>query len=512
MSSVKQRYYLGIDVGSSGVKVIVVSEAGEPRGTADSAYDIHYPRPGFVEQNSEDWYRAACSATRRVLKTANIVDGRQVAGIGLSGTSHVPSMLDANYKPVRRAILWNDLRSGDQVMRLTNHAGEPIRAKTQNSINCTWSLPQLAWVREHEPEVFARVRHVLFSKDYLTYRLTGELAADPGSAVSSLLVDARTLQWDADLLELAGLDPTYVAPIRSCTEIVGALARDAAVEMGLRAGLPVVAGMLDSAAELVGVGAAKPAVAVIRLGTAGGVMTVTDRAEWRHGCLLYPHPIEPAWFYQAGTNSAAASLRWVSRLLQLDRGDGGYAALDALVQRSSPGADGLLFHPYLLGERAPYWNGNLKGGFNGITINHGPAEFVRAVQEGVAYSLRDCARLLDWKGVSRVRLCGGGTKSPAWCRIIADVLGLPVERMLLPDASAFGAALAAISGCTNTDLAAVVAIAVHTAGSVEPDTTLRHVYDAGFGRYVDIAVRYIRTLDEELRTESGLSRLLKNLP
>ena len=290
MSSVKQRCYLGIDVGSSGVKVMVVNETGEPRGTADSAYEIHYPRPGFVEQNAEDWYRATCIATRRVLESSNIVGGRQIAGIGLSGTSHVPSMLDANSKPVRRAILWNDLRSGDQVMRLTDHAGEPIRSTTRNSINCTWSLPQLAWVREHEPEVFAATRYVLFSKDYLAYRLTGERAADPGSAVSSLMVDARTLQWDADLLELAGLDLTHVAPIRSCTETVGALTHDSAVDMGLRAGLPVVAGTLDSAAELIGVGAVKPAVAVIRLGTAGGVMTVTDRAEWRQGCLLISPP------------------------------------------------------------------------------------------------------------------------------------------------------------------------------------------------------------------------------
>ena len=490
----KKRFYLGIDVGSSGVKVMIVDEDGEPCGIADSEYETRYPRPGFVEQDAEDWYPAACTAARRAISDSNIVDGKGIVGIGLSGTSHVPSMLDANRRPVRRAILWNDLRSGDQVTGLAGRAGELIQSKTLNTINCTWSLPQIAWVRENEPEVFARVRHVLFSKDYLAYRLTGELAADSGSAVSSLMADARTLRWDADLLELAGLDPVHVAPIRSCTETVGALTHDSAADMGLRAGLPVVAGMLDSAAELIGVGAVKPELAVIRLGTAGGVMTVTHRAEHRQGCLLYPHPIQSAWFYQAGTNSAAASLRWVSRLLQLDRGDAEYAALDALVQRSSPGADGLLFHPYLLGERAPYWNSSLKGGFNGITISHGPAEFVRAVQEGVAYSLRDCSRLLNWDGVSHVRLCGGGTKSPAWCRIIANILGLPVERMILPDASAFGAALAAISGCTNTNLGTIVETSVKTAESVEPDNTLRDIYDSGFHRYLEIADQYIRTL------------------
>ena len=497
MNSVNERFYLGIDVGTSGVKVMVVRENGEPCGIADSGYDIYYPQPGFAEQNSEDWYRAACIATRKVLKASNIVGSEQIVGIGLSGTSHVPSMLDADCRPVRRAILWNDLRSSDQVMRLAACAGDQIRTKTRNSINCTWSLPQLAWVRECEPEVFARTRHVLFSKDYLAYRLTGELAADRSSAVSSLMVDAQTLQWDAELLELAGLDLTSVSPIRSCAEIAGVLTQDSASDMGLRPGLPVTAGMLDSAAELIGVGAAQPAVAVIRLGTAGGVMTVTHQAEWKQGCLLYPHPIEPAWFYQAGTNSAAASLGWVSRLFQLDRSDAGYTALDTLVEQSSPGAEGLIFHPYLLGERAPYWNSSLRAGFNGITIKHGPSEFVRAVQEGVAYSLRDCARLLDWEGVSRIRLCGGGTKSPTWCRIIADVLGLPVECMLLPDASAFGAALAAISGCTNTDFCTIVETSVHTSNSIEPNSALQHVYEAGFHRYLEIADQYIQTLGKD---------------
>ena len=490
VDSANQRFYLGIDVGSSGVKVMLVSEDAKPCGTADSAYETHYPQPGFAEQNPEDWYRAACIAARRVL--SNIV-GRQVCGIGLSGTSHVPSMLDANGQPLRRAILWNDLRSGSQVARLTRQAGERIQSKTKNSINCTWSLPQLAWVREHEPEIFARTRCVLFSKDYLAYRLTGAFAADQSSAFSSLMVDAQTLQWDAELLELAGLEAAHVAPIHSCTEIVGVLSRDSARDMGLRAGLPVVAGMLDSAAELIGVGAIHPALAVIRLGTAGGVMTLADSAKWRQGCLLYPHPVEPAWFYQAGTNSATASLQWVSRLL--NRGDAG--ALDALVPQSPPGADGLLFHPYLLGERAPYWNSNLTGGFNGIAIHHGPADFARAVQEGVAYSLRDCARLLDWEGVSRVRLCGGGAKSPAWCRIIADVFGLPVECMLLPDASAFGAALAAISGCTNTGLNAIVEASVHPSSRIEPDSALRHIYDAGFERYLEIADQYIQALGKD---------------
>lgn len=492
----KTAFFLGIDVGSSGVKVMVVRGDGEPSGVAESGYKTFYPRPGYAEQNAEDWYRAACVATRRVLEIAQI-GSEQIAGIGLSGTSHVPSMLDETFKPVRRAILWNDLRSDDQVTRLEDMAGELVRSRTRNSINCTWSLPQLAWVRECEPDVFAKTRHVLFSKDYLAYRLTGELVADRSSAVSSLMVDSQTLQWDVELLELAGLDTRCVPPIRTSTDAIGSLTIDAATDLGLRSGIPVVAGMLDSAAELIGVGATEKSVAVIRLGTAGGVMTVTDRVEWRKGCLLYPHPIEPLWFYQAGTNAATTSLQWVSRFFRLDQGDAGYEELDALVGQSPPGADGLLFHPYLLGERAPYWNSRLRGGFSGLTISHDRPAFVRAVQEGVAYSLRDCASLLEWKGVSRVRVCGGGAKSLSWCRIISDVLGLPVERTLLPDASAFGAALAAISGCANADLKEIADKSIGIAGFVEPDLSVRNVYDAGFQKYLEIAEQYLRTFGQD---------------
>ena len=489
-------HYLGIDVGSSGVKVMLVRSDGQPLGVASAGYETSYPQPGHVEQNPDDWYRAACLAVREVLEKTGI-GPEQVGGVGLSGTSHVPSMLDEHLKLVRPGILWNDIRSEAQVTRLAAEAGELIKAHTGNSVNCTWSLAQMAWVRENEPEAFSRVRHVLFSKDYLAYRLTGVLAADHSSAVSSLLVDADSLDWDGDLLRLAGLASGSVPPIHPSTTIIGALTSAAASDIGLPQGVPVVIGMLDSAAELIGVGATVPSVAVIRLGTAGGVMTLTGSPEWRNGCMLYPHPVRPLWYYQAGTNAATSSLQWILNLLGISP-DAGYSELDSLVAQVPAGADGLLFHPYLLGERAPYWSSRIRGGFSGLTINHGRAAFLRSVQEGVAYSLRDCTSLLDWDAVSDIRICGGGAKSASWCRIIADVLGLPVDQMQQQDASALGAALVAVAGCEQADLSRVAQAGAGAGTSVriEPDPKNRDVYDSGYRKYRALADQYLKTFGE----------------
>jgi xylulokinase len=489
---VSDSLYLGIDVGSGSVKAMLSAPDGAPVGVASSPCATSYPHPGYVEQDPDDWYAAACVAVRKVVEACR-ANAAQVRGIGLSGTSHVPSMLDDRFRLVRPAIMFNDVRSGAQVARLEREAGDLIRAKTGNSVNCTWSLAQLAWVRENEPDVFSSIRYVLFSKDYLAYRLTGERAADYSSAVSSLLVDAGRLDWDDDLLSLAGLPRAAVPAIHPSTAVVGGLTASAASDMALPVGVPVVVGMLDSAAEMTGVGATDPSVAVIRLGTAGGVMTIRTGPAWREGCMLYPHPVRPLWYYQAGTNAATSSLQWVMRLLGMDATDGAYAEVDRLAGPVPPGADGLLFHPYLLGERAPYWSSRIRGGFSGLAIEHDRPQLLRAVLEGVAYSLRDCTALLDWGAVSDVRLCGGGARSRLWSGIIADVLGLPVNQMREEDASALGAALVARAGCEEKDLGQLSRAAAAASDRIEPDRTRHETYNAGFEQYRQIADQYLET-------------------
>ncbi len=484
--------YLGIDVGSGSVKVMLIDLHGIPAGSASAAYSTFYPKPGYVEQNPADWYIATCDAVQALIEETQI-DARRIRGIGLSGTSHVASMLDEKFNLVRPAILFNDVRSEAQVRHLEIEAGDLIAQRTGNSVNCTWSLPQLAWVREHEPEAFARVRHVLFSKDYLLYSLTSERASDHSSAVSSLMVDTVTLDWDHDLLNYAGLTRDVLPDIHPSTAVVGGLSFEAALDTGLQQGVPVIAGMLDSAAELIGVGATNPSIAVIRLGTAGGVMTLIPRPNWRKGCMLYPHPVRPQWYYQAGTNAATASFQWALRLFGVDSDKLDYDALDDIVARVPAGSDGLLFHPYLLGERAPYWSSRIRGGFSGAMMDHDRSSFLRAVQEGVAYSLRDCTGLLDWDGVSDVRVCGGGAKSRTWCDIIADVLELPVYQMQLLDASAFGAALAAVAGCTQRNLGELASSAAIESARIDPRSANRDIYESGYRRYTEIAVQYLQT-------------------
>lgn len=494
-------HYIGIDVGSGSVKAMLVDSEGVPIQTFSAEYETRYPRPGFVEQDPKDWYVAAGIAVRSVVRASGIA-ADSVTGVGLSGTSHVPSLLDRNLSLVRPAILWNDQRSEDQVRRLADQSGELITRRTRNTINCTWSLPQIAWVKENEPDAFDRVRHVLFSKDYLVYMLTGELVADYSSAYSSLFVSADTLDWDPDLASLVDLDTKAFPTIHKPTDVVGTLTAQAAGDLGLSENTRVVVGVLDSAAEFVGVGALDPSVGVIRLGTAGGVMTIVPGPEWREGCLLYPHPTKPYWYHQAGTNSATTSLAWAREVFGLDDQNWSYEELDGLAEEAQPGCDGLVFHPYLLGERAPYWSRAIRGGFSGATINHGRAAFYRAILEGVAYSLRDCTTLVDWSRTREVRICGGGVRSLLWCRIIADVVGLPVNRVRETDASALGAALLAIAGCEGKELVGITTgrSSIAHQQRIEPNVNNHRVYEDNYSYYREIAGQYLRIYSESGHT------------
>ncbi len=489
-------FYAGIDVGSGSVKATLQRSDGAVMAMGAADYETCYPQPGFVEQDVDDWYSAACAAVREALKRSEIAPA-DVAGIGLSGTSHVPCLLDENRRPVRCGILWNDQRSGEQVRRLSESHGNLIERSAMNTVNCTWSLPQMLWVRENEPELFKRVRFVLFSKDYLTYRLTGRLVADRSTACSSLLVAAATVSWDPELLQLVGLPESAYPEIRASAEVVGALTSQAAQDLGLAPGVKVVAGMLDSAAELVGVGAVDPTVGVIRLGTAGGVMIICDEPQLRKGCLLYPHPAGEYWYHQAGTNSATTSLQWIRGVLGLEGAEWSYERLEHMANEAASGAAGLLFHPYLLGERAPYWSDTIRGGFHGITLSHGRPEFLRAVLEGVAYSLRDCTGLLDLERVTQLRICGGGAKSRIWCQIIADVLGLPVDRMDVADASALGAAMIALAGCERRDPAQTAVSALKSADRIEPDAARHRLYSEQYQRYREVAAQYLRSFEPD---------------
>jgi len=479
-------YYLGIDIGTGSVRVMLIDENGKALGIASSEYPMHYPAPGHVEQDPEDWYRGAAEAVRRVIAESGI-DSVAVAGIGICGTAHAPILLDAHKRILRPAILWSDQRSNREVQELKNEAEKEIRSLTRNDINCTWTLPQLLWVRKHEPDTFAKINHLLISKDYMIYRLTQHMITDITSAASSLMLNASERIWDERLIGIAKLRKNIFPEILDPLQVVGNLSDETSQVFGLSTNTRVAAGCLDSAAELVGLGTIDESVGTIRLGSAGAVTTLKKHGKYLRNCLTYPHPVSPYWYHQAGTSSCTASLAWGRNLFSRSGHSLSYSRIDALSSQAPPGCDGLLFHPFLLGERTPFWNSKLRGGFNGITPLHGKKHFFRAIEEGVAFSLRDCLADVEWKGVTEARICGGGAKSQFWVKIIADVLGFPVVRMEHYDASAYGAALIAVAAVTGEELREIIKTRVRKKNRINLDKKRHNFYMTVYERYRNLS-------------------------
>ncbi len=486
------QFALGIDVGSGGIKCVLIDRRGSIVGASTRSYRTSYPAPGLSEQDPCDWYSAAVAVVRDVVRSSGItVEGLEC--IGICGTGHTPVLLDGAYRVVRPAILWTDQRSTAQVQYLIAHWGPDILATTYNQANCTWTLPQIMWVRENEPDAFAHVRHLLVSKDYLLLRFTGVLAADVGSATSTLMMDASRKEWSPLLSRLSGLPASALPPILSPCEIAGVLTRECAADLGFPEGIRVIAGTLDSAAEVLGVGAIGPGQGMVRLGTAGGVMIVTDRPCPSQDVITYPHTVNHFWYAQAATNTCATALQWVGELVatlpeQENMSSPFYAELDRLAAAAPPGCEGLIFHPFLLGERAPYWNPDLRASFTGASMHHGKAHFVRAVQEGVAFSIRDCLESLLRLGldVKEIRLGGGGSKSALWSQIVCDVLGMPGIRIGVDD-SAYGVALmAATAAGFFPDLKEAVKACVVEEGLISPSGKLHELYSRHFEAYKTI--------------------------
>jgi xylulokinase len=482
---------LGIDLGTSSVKCMLMDADGRVRAAASHAYPTARPSVGWAEQAPEDWVGAvaAAVATLRAAEPAAIAG---LGAIGLCAAAHIPVLLDCDGRVIRPAILWSDQRSGAEVRRLEASHGATLTRAALNRAGCTWTLPQLMWLRENEPAAWARLDRLLCSREYLAWRLTGALATDPAGAAATLMADVPAGRWSAELVAAAGLTTAALPPIRSALATVGRVTTTAAARFGLPAGVPVVVGTLDSAAELIGCGVAAPqAAGMVMVGSSGGVMAVTDTASCHPGILTYPHAIGGLFYKQAGTNSCATSLQWIRSLFAALPGAEGldFADLDRLAAGSAPGAGGLQFHPYLQGERAPYWNPELRASFSGIDQSHGPADFVRAVMEGVAYSLRDCLAMFGAHGLGMTEavIAGGVTKSAVWTRIITDVLGLETHTVADGD-SAFGACLlGATASGLFPDLATAMAACVRRDRGFRPNPATTATYTAGFERYRDLA-------------------------
>lgn len=494
-------YLLGVDLGAGSLKASVIRRDGRLAGEAAHPVTTQIPHFGWSEQDPEEWVRAFAAAVPAALKAAKVAPG-EIAGIGLSGGAHIPVLLDKDDKVIRPAIMWNDQRSAAEARELHEAHGDFIIKTSLNRVNPTWSLAMLLWLKRHEPANAARVAKLMIAKDYLRFRLTGTWETDFSDVLGALMSDHRTRSWSPELCELIGWPAATLPPVVEPSQVVGGVTRAAAALTGLAEGTPVVCGSNDTTVEFYGVGAVEPGMGAIKLATAGVLFLAADRPVVNPPISCYPHILPGMWYTATGTNSCASAHRWVRDRVFLgpgQSGEGAFQAMDDAAASVAAGSEGLLFHPYLQGERAPWWDPQLRANFLGLTMRHGKAHIARATYEGIAFSIRDLveqAKSFDQRfGV--VKLLGGGAKSATWRQILADVTGLTIERPGNGDAS-FGAALVAGVGVgLYKDARAAVAECVTALERNEPIADNQALYDQAYSIYREATVR-LQELDHRL--------------
>ena len=464
-------YLLGIDVSTTATKAVLVAGDGSVAGTGASGYGVDTPRPGWSEQDPEVWWEATGLAVREALHAAGVTAAK-VRAVGLTGQMHGSVLLDRAGSVVRPALLWNDQRTSAECDEIRRRVGaQRLVHLTGNDALTGFTAPKLLWVRRHEPEVWSRVVHVLLPKDYVRYRLTGKLATDVADASGTLLLDVPARAWSAQVMADLDLDATLLPALLEGPQRSGRISRAAAEEVGLAAGTPVVAGGGDQAANAVGVGAVSPDTGALSLGTSGVVFvpTTSPVVEERGRVHAFCHAVPNTWHVMGVMLSAAGSLRWYRDVLAPGTS---FAELVAEAADVPPGADGLVFLPYLTGERTPHADPSARGAFVGLTVRHTRPHLTRAVLEGVAFGLRDGLELMRRAGVdlpAELRASGGGTRSALWMQIISDVLRTPLSVTATAEGAAYGAALLAspVAGWYGSVTTATGAL-VTTSGSTRP--------------------------------------------
>ena len=482
-------YLLGIDVSTTATKALLVDAAGHVVAVAATEYPYDTPYPLWSEQDPALWWDAAILSIRRVLADAQI-DPAAIAAVGLTGQMHGLVLLNAAGEVLRPAILWNDQRTGAQCDEIRARLGKDELVRiTGNDALTGFTAPKILWVREHEPEIFAQARAFLLPKDYLRYMLTGELATDRADGAGTLLIDLQRRDWSETMLKALDLPAGFVPKSVEGTEITGTITAAAAEATGLRVGTPVVGGGGDQAAGAVGVGAVSEGIVSLALGTSGVVFATANRPFYEPAGRLHAfcHSVPGRWHLMGVMLSAAGSLRWYRDTLAPGAA---YDTMIAPTAEIAPGSEGLIFLPYLTGERTPHPDPLARGAFVGLTVRHTQPHLTRAVLEGVAFGLRDSFELMKGVGLSaihQVRVSGGGARSPIWRQILADVLGTELVTVNTTEGAAYGAALlAGVGAGVWADVDAACATAIRITGSTAPDANSTARYAPVYAAYQEL--------------------------
>lgn len=487
-------YLLGIDVGTTGTKTLLIQDDGKVVASASEEYPLHTPQPNWSEQDPADWWRAVCGSVRAVLDK---VPGAatHIAGIGLSGQMHGAVFLDQDHQVIRPAILWNDQRTGEECVEITSRVGAArLMELACNPALTGFTAPKILWLRTHEPKHYERVRTILLPKDYVRFRLTGTFATEVSDASGTLLFDVKGRRWSKELLELLEIPREFLPDCAESQEVTGKVSRIAAEETGLREGTPVVGGGGDQAAGAVGTGVVSKGIISSTLGTSGVVFAFADKPEMDPQGRLHTfcHAVPGKWHMMGVMLSAGGSLRWFRDVLcheevaqAQQQGVEVYELLTAAAATVSPGAEGLIFLPYLAGERTPYPDPQARGVFIGLSLRHTKAHLVRAVLEGVTFGMRDSLEIMREQHIEarQIRASGGGGRSDIWRQIQADVFAAPVTSINVQEGPAFGVALLAGVG---TGVYSSVPEACQATIRVVSETAPRPEVTAVYERYYHI--------------------------
>lgn len=475
--------FIGVDLGTSAVKLLLMDENGKIKKTVSREYPLYFPHPGWSEQKPEDWYIQSMDGLKELLKDEK---KEEVAGISFGGQMHGLVLLDENDEVIRPALLWNDGRTYEECDYLNNVIGkEKLSEYTANISFTGFTAPKILWVKNKEPENFARIKKIMLPKDYLAYRLSGVHCTDVSDASGMLLFDVKNRTWSKEMCEICSVKQEWLAKVYESYEVVGTLKKEVAEELGIPAAAKVIAGAGDNAAAAVGTGTVGDGRCNISLGTSGTIFISSRKFGVDKNNALHSFDHADGTYHLMGCMLSAASCNkwWMDEILKTKEYAREQEGIDKL------GENHVFFLPYLMGERSPHNNPNARGTFTGITMDTTREDMTQAVLEGVAFALRDSLEVAKSLGIpiTRTKICGGGAKSPLWCKMIANILNLKVDKIESEEGPALGAAMLAAVGCgVYGSVEEIAEKMVKVVDTIEPDPSIAAKYDEKYAQFKQI--------------------------